>query len=246
MIKIEGIRKRFEGKEVLKGIDATFNAGECSLIIGKSGAGKTVLLKCLVGLEKPSSGVVLYEGKDLNRLSSKQMTKLRIEAGMLFQGSALFDSMTILENVLFPLEMFSPLSRNKIRTRALECIERVQLTDAQRKYPNEISGGMMKRAAIARAIALEPKYLFCDEPTSGLDPMTSQVIDSLLQEITRENNITTIINTHDMNSVLSIGDKVLFLHNGTLEWEGKGSEIQRCDNEKVKHFISTEYSKESS
>ena len=237
MIEAKGLRKAFEGKEVLRGIDAAFNPGECSLIIGKSGAGKTVLMKCLVGLETPDSGEVLYSGRNLPDMSHKQVTNLRTEMGMLFQNSALFDNMTLYENVLFPLDMFSKLKTGDRKARVKECLKKVQLWDARYKYPNEISGGMKKRGAIARAIALGPKYLFCDEPTSGLDPETSKVIDILLLDITRENGIVTIVNTHDMNSVNNIGDKVIFIHNGKKNWEGKGKEIENTDNELLKNFV---------
>ena len=237
MIEAKGVKKAFEDKEVLKGIDAVFNPGECSLIIGKSGAGKTVLMKCLVGLETPDSGEVLYSGRNLPSLSRREVTKLRTEMGMLFQNSALFDNMTLFENVMFPLDMFSALKAQDRKARVKECLMKVQLWDARYKHPNEISGGMKKRGAIARAIALGPKYLFCDEPTSGLDPETSKVIDILLLEITRENGIVTIVNTHDMNSVNNIGDKVIFIHKGEKNWEGKGKEIENTDNELLKNFV---------
>lgn len=237
MITAEGIHKNFGEKKVLEGVSATFNAGECSLIIGKSGAGKTVFLKCLVGLETPDEGEVLFDGRDITRMDDEQETKIRQEMGMLFQGSALFDSMSLFDNVLFPIMMFSKLKRRERHARVKECLSRVQLWDARYKYPDEISGGMKKRGAIARAIAMNPKYLFCDEPTSGLDPATSKVIDGLLKEITRENNITTIVNTHDMNSVKNIGDKVIFLNEGKIDWEGKGSEIEKSDNQLLKNFV---------
>ncbi len=237
MIEVKALRKSFEDKEVLKGIDAVFNPGECSLIIGKSGAGKTVLMKCLVGLETPDSGEVLYSGRNLVEMGQKNVTRLRVEMGMLFQNSALFDNMTLFENVMFPLDMFSALKKRDRNQRVKECLSKVQLWDARYKYPNEISGGMKKRGAIARSIALGPKYLFCDEPTSGLDPETSKVIDILLLEITRENGIVTIVNTHDMNSVNNIGDKVIFIHNGEKNWEGKGKEIENTDNELLKNFV---------
>ena len=237
MIEVRALRKSFDDKEVLRGIDAVFNPGECSLIIGKSGAGKTVLMKCLVGLEIPDSGEVLYSGRSLHRMSGRQITGLRTEMGMLFQNSALFDNMTLFENVMFPLEMFSNQKSAERKARVKECLTRVQLWDARYKLPNEISGGMKKRGAIARAIALSPRYLFCDEPTSGLDPETGKVIDILLLEITRENGITTVINTHDMNSVNNIGDKVIFIHNGEKNWEGKGKEIENTTNELLKNFV---------
>ncbi len=237
MIQAKGLQKQFGDKAVLCGVDATFDRGECSLIIGKSGAGKTVLLKCLVGLETPDEGQVLYDGQDLLRMNAGRESKLRQEMGMLFQGSALFDSMSIFDNVLFPLAMFSPLKRRDRNARVKECLNRVQLWDARYKFPDEISGGMKKRTAIARAIVMSPKYLFCDEPTSGLDPETSKVIDALLKEITTENSITTIINTHDMNSVKNIGDKVIFLNDGKVSWEGRGVDIEHSDNKPLKDFV---------
>ena len=237
MIEVKDVKKSFGDKEVLKGITATFHDGECSLIIGKSGAGKTVLLKTSVGLVPPDEGNIIYDGRDIYGLSDKETKKLRREVGMLFQGSALFDSMTIMENVLYPLDMFSKLNARQRRERARECLQRVNLYEAKNKYPAEVSGGMMKRAAIARAIALEPKYLFCDEPNSGLDPQTSQHIDELIQEITREFGMTTVINTHDMNSVSNIGDHVLFLNKGRMEWEGTGADIEDSGNEVLKNFV---------
>lgn len=237
MIEAIDICKDFEGKEVLKGISATFMPGQCSMIIGKSGAGKTVFMKCLVGLEHPDSGQILYDGTDLYSLSGEKTDHLRQNMGMLFQNSALFDSMNIFENVLFPLEMFSNESARERRQRAKECLNRVQLVDAGRKYPGEVSGGMKKRAAIARAIALRPKYLFCDEPNSGLDPETSRVIDNLLKEITVEDNMTTVVNTHDMGSVFAIGDHVIFINNGEKHWEGAGSDIESTDDKLLKNFV---------
>lgn len=237
MIEIKDIHKSFDDKKILKGITATFKDGECSLIIGKSGAGKTVLLKTTVGLLQPDEGGVCYDGREIYGLGQEETKKLRREVGMLFQGSALFDSMSIVENVLFPLDMFSSMTAEERYKRAKECIQRVNLYNARHKFPAEISGGMMKRAAIARAIALKPKYLFCDEPNSGLDPETSQHIDELIQEITQEYKMTTVINTHDMNSVANIGDHVLFLHRGEVAWEGKGEEIESCDNEVLKNFV---------
>ncbi len=237
MIEVQDLKKDFDTKSVLKGISATFKSGECSLVIGKSGAGKTVLLKTIVGLVRPDEGKVFYDGVSLYDMSSEKVKKLRQQVGMLFQGSALFDSMTIFENIMFPLDMFSnykPAQRIQI---AKDCIERVKLYDARYKYPAEVSGGMMKRAAIARAIALSPMYLFCDEPNSGLDPETSKHIDELIRSITREFNITTIINTHDMKSVTNIGDHVLFIHKGLVAWEGAGKDIETSDNEKLKHFV---------
>lgn len=237
MIEAKDLYKEFEGKEVLNGVSATFKEGECSMIIGKSGAGKTVFMKCLVGLEQADKGEVLYDGVDLYSISDNKLASMRKDMGMLFQGSALFDSMNVFENVMFPLEMFWKVSRRERRRRAKECLERVQLYDAKNKYPGEISGGMKKRVAIARAIALRPKYLFCDEPNSGLDPETSRVIDALLKEITREDNMTTIINTHDMSSVFAIGDHVIFINNGSVHWQGAGSEINNSEDELLKTFV---------
>ncbi|KGL49343.1 ABC transporter ATP-binding protein [Porphyromonas cangingivalis] len=237
MIEVKSVEKKFDTKEVLRGIDASFKEGECSLVIGKSGAGKTVLLKTVVGLIPPDKGEVLYNNTSLYDLSSEELKTLRQQVGMLFQGSALFDSMTIFENIMFPLDMFStykPAQRIQI---AKDCIERVKLYDARYKYPAEVSGGMMKRAAIARAIALGPKYLFCDEPNSGLDPETSRHIDELIHSITKESNITTIINTHDMKSVTNIGDHVIFVNKGRIAWEGRGADIHSSDNEKLKNFV---------
>lgn len=237
MIEVQNLHMSFGAKEVLTGVNAKFEPGQCSLIIGKSGAGKTVLMKCIVGLLQPKKGKVLYDGTNLHELSLPETRLLRRDVGMLFQNSALFDSMTVYENVLFPLDMFSNSKAQERRARAKECLERVHLLDARHKYPSEISGGMKKRAAIARAIALHPKYLFCDEPTSGLDPETSKLIDQLLQEITREGQMTTIINTHDMNSVANIGDHVLFVNDGNIWWEGKGSDIEKSDDEVLKNFV---------
>lgn len=227
----------FGQKEVLKGVNATFNPGECSLIIGKSGVGKTVLMKCIIGLLEPTKGRVLYDDIELQTLSPEETRQLRQKVGMLFQNSALFDSMNVMDNVLYPLDMFSNEKGASRRARAKECLERVQLYDARYKYPGEISGGMKKRVAIARAIALRPRYLFCDEPTSGLDPETSKMIDILLREITLEDQMTTIVNTHDMNSVANIGDHVLFVHDGNIWWEGKGKDIEKSDDEVLKNFV---------
>lgn len=219
------------------GVNTEFKSGECSLIIGKSGVGKTVLMKCIVGLEIPDEGEVLYDGRSLHEMDKDDTQLLRREVGMLFQNSALFDSMSVFENVLFPLQMFSKEKAANRRKRARDCLRKVNLYDARYKYPGEISGGMKKRVAIARAIALNPRYLFCDEPSSGLDPETSKMIDALLREITKENDITTIINTHDMNSVSNIGDHVLFINAGNIWWEGKGSEIENSDDEILKNFV---------
>lgn len=237
MIEVSHLTKSFEGREVLKDINLIFEEGKTNLIIGQSGSGKTVLLKHLVGLLRPTSGSILYDGRDLTKQSTNEVKALRQEMGMIFQGSALFDSMTVFENVHFPLEMFSHLSRQEKIDRAEFCIERVNLNEAGHLYPSEISGGMMKRAAIARAIALNPKYLFCDEPNSGLDPQTSLVIDQLIYEITKEYNITTIINTHDMNSVMNIGEKIFFIKEGNLEWQGTNQDILLAENESLNDFV---------
>nr|WP_311521480.1 ATP-binding cassette domain-containing protein [uncultured Porphyromonas sp.] len=237
MIEVRDLHMSFGQKEVLKGVNATFKPGECSLIIGKSGVGKTVLMKCVIGLLEPTKGRVVYDDIELQALSPEETRLLRQKVGMLFQNSALFDSMNVMENVLYPLDMFSNEKGASRRARAKECLERVQLYDARYKYPGEISGGMKKRVAIARAIALRPRYLFCDEPTSGLDPETSKMIDILLREITLEDQMTTIVNTHDMNSVANIGDHVLFVHGGNIWWEGKGKDIEKSDDEVLKNFV---------
>lgn len=237
MIKVQNIKKRFGDQEVLKGISTVFNDGKCNLIIGSSGAGKTVFLKCLVGLFLPEEGDILYDERKLKSLDTKEKKNLRKEMGMLFQGNALFDSMTVEENVRFPLDMFTNQSMEEKLERVNFCLERVNLANAHRKFPGEISGGMMKRVGIARAIVMNPKYLFCDEPNSGLDPQTALLIDELIQELTQEFNMTTIINTHDMNSVMGIGDKVTFLHQGLLHWEGTKDDIMHTDNEKLSDFI---------
>lgn len=237
MIEIKDLHKAFEDKEVLKGISAVFRDGVTNLIIGQSGSGKTVLMKNIVGLLTPTSGEILYDNRDLVTMNKKEKMLLRREMGMLFQNAALFDSMTVLDNVMFPLNMFSTESYAKRRDRAMFCLERVHLQDAAAKYPGEISGGMQKRAAIARAIALRPKYLFCDEPNSGLDPKTSLVIDELIHSITKEFNMTTIINTHDMNSVMGIGENILFIYQGKKEWEGSKDDIISSNNKLLNDFI---------
>ena len=237
MIEINSIQKIFEGKTVLDNINARFDNGITNLIIGKSGAGKTVLMKCIVGLLRPEKGQVLYDGLDITRLKQKQMITLRREIGMLFQNAALFDSMSVLENVMFPLDMFSNMTFKERLARARVCLDRVNLIEAQDKSPEELSGGMQKRAAIARAIALEPKYLFCDEPNSGLDPQTSLIIDELIHGITEEYGITTIVNTHDMNSVMGIGDHILFLADGKLAWEGDKTQILNTKNNTLNEFL---------
>ena len=237
MIEVISVCKEFNGQQVLKDITATFQNGKANLIIGQSGAGKTVLLKCIVGLFTPEEGKVLYDGRDISAMGKKETLKLRQEIGMLFQNSALFDSMSVLENVMFPLDMFSAMSYNERRERARFCLDRVGLIEAQYKNPDELSGGMQKRAAIARAIALGPKYLFCDEPNSGLDPQTSLKIDELIHDITKDFDITTIVTTHDMNSVMGIGDHVLFLSGGRLEWEGNKENILSSNNETLNNFL---------
>lgn len=237
MIEITSIHKHFEKHTVLDNINAVFRNRETTLIIGQSGAGKTVLLNCIVGLLTPDKGEILYDGRKFSGMNKREKLMLRREIGMLFQGSALFDSMSVLENVMFPLDMFSDLTYKERLKRARMCLERVNLVDAQEKMPEELSGGMQKRAAIARAIALGPKYLFCDEPNSGLDPQTSLIIDELIHDITTEYGITTIVNTHDMNSVMGIGDHILFLAGGKLAWEGNKEEILNTDNATLNSFL---------
>lgn len=237
MIEVRNLTKSFEDKTVLYDISATFDTGKTNLIIGQSGSGKTVLMKNLVGLLTPTSGDVLYDGRNFVTMSKKDKVMMRREMGMIFQGAALFDSMSVLENVRFPLDMFSSMNSKERDRRAMECIERVNLRGAESKFPDEISGGMQKRVAIARAIVLNPKYLFCDEPNSGLDPKTSLVIDRLLSEITKEYNITTIINTHDMNSVMGIGEKIVFIYKGHKEWEGTKDDVMGATNKKLNDFI---------
>ena len=237
MIEVKNLYKSFDDVEVLKDISTTFENGKTNLIIGRSGSGKTVLMKNLVGLLTPTSGKVLYDGRDFVAMSKREKVLMRREMGMIFQSAALFDSMTVLENVMFPLDMFAPMTlRNRIK-RAKECLDRVNLINAEEKYPGEISGGMQKHVAIARAIAMNPKYLFCDEPNSGLDPKTSLVIDDLLHSITQEYNITTIINTHDMNSVMGIGENIIFIHEGRKEWQGVSADIMHSDNQLLTDFI---------
>lgn len=237
MVEIKGIKKAFGDKEVLKGISAVFESGKTNLIIGASGSGKTVLQKCMVGLIKPDEGEILFDGKNLLTLNREERKSLRQKVGMLFQGSALFDSMTVERNVRFPLDMFTNMTKKEKLDQVNFVLERVDLSGTNDKYPDEISGGMMKRVGIARAIVLKPQYLFCDEPNSGLDPKTSLLIDKLIHEITTENNITTIINTHDMNSVMEIGENIVYLHQGKKEWEGTSSDIIHSKNELLNGFI---------
>ena len=237
MIEVKNLTKSFGDKTVLRGINARFETGKTNLIIGQSGSGKTVLMKNLVGLLHPTSGEVLYDGRDFVGMTKREQVMMRREMGMIFQGAALFDSMSVRDNVQFPLDMFSSLNYADRVRRAEECLDRVNLVEAANKYPDEISGGMQKRVAIARAIVLNPKYLFCDEPNSGLDPQTSLVIDHLLSDITHEYGITTIINTHDMNSVMGIGENIIFIHEGRKEWQGHSSEIMESPNENLTDFI---------
>lgn len=237
MIEIKNLTKEFDGKLVLDNINTTFQKGVVNMIIGKSGSGKTVLLKCLVGLISPTSGEIWYDNRKFTGMKAREIRRLRRDIGMLFQGAALFDSRTVLENVMFPLEMFSRKNKRERRKRAEFCLERVNLSEAANLFPSEISGGMKKRVAIARAIALNPKYLFCDEPNSGLDPKTSQLIDELIQDITTDFGMTTVVVSHDMNSVINIGDNVIFINEGIKEWEGSKAEVMGADNEKLNDFV---------
>ena len=237
MIEVKDLYKSFEDKDVLKGISTVFEDGITNLIIGQSGSGKTVLMKNLVGLLDPTSGEVLYDGRDFVHMSKQEKVAMRREMGMIFQSAALFDSQTVLENVMFPLDMFSNMTLRERQRRAQDCLDRVNIVDANNKYPGELSGGMQKRVAIARAIALNPKYLFCDEPNSGLDPKTSLVIDELLHSITHEYQMTTIINTHDMNSVMGIGENILFIYEGRKEWQGVSADIMQSTNQRLTDFI---------
>ncbi len=237
MIEVKNLTKSFDGKTILHDVSATFYTGKTNLIIGQSGSGKTVLMKSIVGLVRPEQGEILYDGRDYLKMNAEQVKAIRKEIGMLFQGSALFDSETVLGNVMFPLVMFSDMSHEEQLERANFCLSRVNLTGAENKYPSEISGGMQKRVAIARAIALNPRYLFCDEPNSGLDPKTSIVIDELLSDITHEYNITTIINTHDMNSVLGIGENIIFIEKGHRAWVGDKNRIFKTSNEALNDFV---------
>ncbi len=237
MIEVKDVTKSFDGRIVLHNVSATFYTGKTNLIIGQSGSGKTVLMKSLVGLLQPDSGSIRFDGRNLLTMNTKEVKALRNEIGMLFQGSALFDSETVLGNVMFPLTMFTDMNYEEKLERAHFCIKRVNLAGAENKYPSEISGGMQKRVAIARAIALNPKYLFCDEPNSGLDPKTSILIDELLKDITLEYDITTVINTHDMNSVLGIGENIIFINKGYREWVGDMSQIYTSTNEALNDFV---------
>lgn len=238
MIEVNNLKKSFEDKEVLKGITTKFHKGQTNLVIGSSGAGKTIFFKCLLGIFEPTSGDIIYEGEKISEDTKSRKQNRRKEMGTVFQYSALFDFMTVEENVMFPLEMFSDMSNSEKEDRAHLVLKRVNLDeDSFKKLPSEISGGMQKRVAIARAIVNQPKYLFCDEPNSGLDPKTSNVIDNLIQEITKEYNITTVINSHDMNSVMEIGEKIIFLNQGLLAWEGSNEDILHTDQEDVMNFV---------
>ena len=237
MIKVEHLNKSFDGKKVLKDISVEYEAGKCNMIIGASGSGKTVLLKNLIGLIEPDSGEISYGERKFSKLSYKEKTSLRKNIGVLFQGSALFDFATVIENVMFPMEFFTDWSPAQRRERAQYCLEKVNVIGSDSKYPNELSGGMQKRVGIARAIALNPAYLFCDEPNSGLDPYTSILIDRLIYDLTKEFNMTTVINTHDMNSILEIGDRISFIHNGSLLWQGDKNSILKTECKELRDFV---------
>jgi phospholipid/cholesterol/gamma-HCH transport system ATP-binding protein len=237
MIEVKNVEKSFGDKKVLQDVSFKMEAGKTNLIIGTSGSGKTVMMKCMIGLFQPDAGEVLYEGKDIIQMEEKEKKEVRQQIGMLFQGSALFDSKTVQDNVMFPLDMFTEQRyRDKLK-RVQEVLDRVNLKDANRKFPSEISGGMKKRVALARALVLNPKYLFCDEPNSGLDPQTSMVIDQLISELTKEYNITTVINTHDMNTVMERGDHIVYMHQGKKQWEGTNKEIIFSKDELLNNFI---------
>lgn len=237
MIEVRNIHKSFGDKTIIQDVSAIMKTGQCNLIIGASGSGKTVLMKCMVGLFEPDRGEVLYDGKNFTTMEHDEKTEIRKEIGMLFQGSALFDSQTVEQNVMFPLDMFTKSPFKKKLDRVNEVLARVNIIDANKKYPAELSGGMKKRVALARAIVLNPKYLFCDEPNSGLDPQTALVIDKLIEEITKEYNITTVVNTHDMNSVMEIGNYIVYMHKGNKEWEGNNKEIIFSKNQLLNEFI---------
>lgn len=237
MIQVNSIYKSFKGVEILKGVDVTFEEGKTNLIIGKSGSGKTVLLKSIVGLHEVDKGSICFHDRNFTKMKLSERKTIRMEMGMVFQGSALFDSSTLEENVKFPLDIFTDLSERDKLDRVNFCLKRVEVINKNGLYPSEISGGMQKRVAIARAIALNPKYLFCDEPNSGLDPKTAIVIDNLIKEITEEFKITTVVNTHDMNSVMEMGDKIVFISQGRKEWEGDKEEIWHSTNEELNSFI---------
>ena len=237
MIEVKDLKKSFNGQTILSNVNAKFNTGQVNFVIGRSGSGKSVLTKCIVGLFDVDEGEINYDGRDFTKLNRKERKMIRQEIGMLFQGSALFDSLTVEENVVFPLQMFSDMSPQEMKERANFCLQRVQLEGANHKFPSEISGGMQKRVGIARAIAMQPKYLFCDEPNSGLDPQTAIVIDNLIREITLEYNITTIVVSHDMNSVIEIGDQIHFVNDGTIWWSGDKKSILSSGNEQLDNFV---------
>lgn len=237
MIEVKQVSKKFGEKQILTDVSFTMYTGKTNLIIGASGSGKTVMMKCMIGLMRPEEGQILYHGEDITKMSGDDLKEIRRQIGMLFQGSALFDSMTVQENVMFPLNMFTQDSFKKRLERVNEVLEKVELVDANHKYPSEISGGMKKRVALARAIVLNPKFLFCDEPNSGLDPQTSLVIDHLIASLTKEYNMTTIINTHDMNTVMESGDHIIYMHKGQKQWEGSNKEIVFSDDELLNSFI---------
>jgi phospholipid/cholesterol/gamma-HCH transport system ATP-binding protein len=237
MLEVRNIKKSFSGKTVIEDVSAVMKPGQCNLIIGTSGSGKTVLMKCMVGLLQPDDGEVLYDGQNFTKMKAEEKTEIRKQIGMLFQGSALFDSLTVEQNVMFPLNMFTKTSYREKLDRVNEVLEKVNLKDTNKKFPAELSGGMKKRVGIARAIVLNPKFLFCDEPNSGLDPQTSLLIDKLIQEITLEYNITTVVNTHDMNSVMEIGNYILYMFQGHKEWEGNNKEIIFSKNQRLNDFI---------
>jgi len=237
MIVVENVKKSFGTKEVLHNINITFEKGKVNLVIGRSGSGKTVLMKCLIGLLSPTSGAIYYDDKDFHHMSFEDQKRLRMDMGVVFQGSALFDSLTIEENVMFPLNMLTNQSHHEKLERVNYCLQRVDLLNVNQLYPSELSGGMKKRAAIARAIAINPRYLFCDEPNSGLDPKTSLIIDELITGITHEYNMTTVVNTHDLNSVITIGETIAFIKDGTLEWHGTKEQVLVSDNENLNDFI---------
>jgi len=237
MISVKGLYKSYDDNHVLNDVSVTFEKGKCNMIIGRSGSGKTVLLKSIVGLVKVDQGEIWYDDKNFSQMNEKEQQTIRKEMGMLFQGGALFDSLTVEENVMFPLDMLTDQGRTEKLDRVNFCLERVKVSSSNDLFPSELSGGMKKRIAIARAIALNPQYLMCDEPNSGLDPETGIVIDNLIKEITQEFNMTTIINSHDMNSVLEIGDNVVFIYKGCKCWEGSGSDILNTDNEALNNFV---------
>ena len=237
MIEIKGLHKSFGGENILQGIDLVFASGKTNLVIGRSGSGKSVLMKCMLGLYTPELGIIKFDGKSYSTLSNEQKRDLQRKTGMLFQGGALFDSITVEENVMFPLRMFTNKKKRELKNRVYEVIERVNLTGSEKKFPAEISGGMQKRVAIARAIVNNPKYLFCDEPNSGLDPHTATLIDNLIHEVTEEYNITTVVITHDMNSVLEIGEKIALLKGGKVAWRGNKNEIFKTDDQTVTDFV---------